>query len=128
MYTIPAFLVRHEYMCMRNAHVSGGNPLLLVVILPEQETTDTKDDCQYATQEKEIDQHARGPKDVVCGDSIGSPSSLVSILHDIVVSAEVTVTIKVRYIVVEASLVSRRTGARCVMSARAGSVMLMRAL
>lgn len=102
--------------------------LLLVVILSKQEATDTKDDCQHATQKDEVDEHARAPKDIVCSDTVGSPSGLVSILHDTVLSAEMTLTIKVGYIVVEASLVSRGTSARCVVRTRTSSLMLMRAL
>ena len=107
-------------------HLSRGN-LFLLVILSKQEATDTKNDCQNAAQEDKVDQHAR-PKDIVCGDSIGSPSGLVPILHDIVLSTQVTITIKVRYIVVEASLVPRRAGTRSVLGTRASSLVLMGAL
>jgi hypothetical protein len=109
--------------------MSLSDKLLLVVVLSEQDAANTKDDCQDTTQEDKVEQHACGAEDVICTDTSGSPSRLVSVLHDIVVGAEVALAIPVWYVVVEASLVARRTGARSVLGTTsirtAGSFVLM---
>lgn len=107
----------------------SSDKLLLFVPLSEQDAANTKDDGQDAAQKDEVEQHACGPKNIICTDASGSSSRLVPVLHNIVVSAEVTLSIPMRYIVVEASLVARRTGAGCVLRTTAirtaGSFMLM---
>jgi hypothetical protein len=93
-----------------------SDKLLLVVVLSEQDAANTKDDCQDTAQKDKVKQHARGSEDIICTDTSGSPPRLVPVLHDIVVGAEVALTIPMWYVVVEASLVARRAGARRVLS------------
>jgi hypothetical protein len=115
-------------MCVEEV-MGLSNKLLLVVVLPEQDAANTKDDGQDATQEDKVKQHARGSEDIICTDTSGSPPRLVPILHNIVVGAEVALAIPMRYVVVEASLVARGTGARSVLGTTGvlttGSFMLM---
>ena len=93
----------------------SSDELLLVVVLSEQDATNTKDDGQDATQQDKVEEHARAPKDIICTDATSSASCLVPVLHDIVVGTEVTLAIPVWYIVVKASLVARRTCTGCVL-------------
>ena len=116
-------------MCIEKEVINSSSELLLVVVLPEQDAANTKDDGQDAAQEDKVEQHARVVEDIIRTDLTRSPPRLVSVLHDIVVGAEVALAIPVRYIVVEASLVARRTGAGCVLRTTAvrtaGSFVLM---
>jgi hypothetical protein len=98
-----------------NRWESSSDKLLLVVGFSEQDAANTKDDCQDATQKDKVEQHTRSAEDIICTDTSGSPSRLVSILHDIIMSAEMTFAIPMRYIIVEASLIARRTGTRCIL-------------
>ena len=109
--------------------VGHSSDQLLIIPLSEQDAANTKDDGQDTAQEDKIEQHACGPKNIICTNACGSSSRLVPVLHDIVVCAEVTLAIPMRYIVVEASLVAGRTGAGCVLRTTAirtaSSFMLM---
>jgi hypothetical protein len=102
-------------------------------ILPQQGATNAKDDGQDTAQEDEIEQHARTSEYVISTDVSRTPPGLVPILLNIIMSAEMALSIPMRDIVVGTGLIASWTGTWCVVRAATrsrsrSSFMLMRAL